>query len=485
MLRKHEKYIAYILLILDYIGVVLTYLISAPAAPILAQFVLGEQMQIFSCGKIAGELYEYYHRYHNFFLPLLLFPFFSYKLSNMHSIRKFSSIRDAFRETDVLLGATLILLTMYVVLTPFSTETIIFISLQISLLWFFFIAIRVLLVYYLKLKPDNVNTMNHILIVGTDPVSLQIAKVLTSYKELTVKIVGFLTSKTEEIGKKIDGVEVIGLLHSLSDVLKKNVVDCVIVSEGVKDRGLIQQITHLCDIAGIDALILSSLISGTSQYPYIERFDSLYFVNYRALEHSTFKIFIKRVFDLIASAALIIILIPIWLLVPVIIKLDSKGPAYFVQERIGKNGRRFRMYKFRSMTADADSMRESLMEFNEMDGAAFKMKEDPRITRFGKIIRKTSIDELPQVFNVFKGDMSLVGPRPLPDDVTDHGLQNKKRLSVKPGITCLWQISGRNQIKFDEWMRLDIYYIDNWSLTLDIKILFKTFFVVLAGKGAQ
>jgi FlaA1/EpsC-like NDP-sugar epimerase len=187
----------------------------------------------------------------------------------MHSIRKFSSIRDAFRETDVLLGATLILLTMYVVLTPFSTETIIFISLQISLLWFFFIAIRVLLVYYLKLKPDNVNTMNHILIVGTDPVSLQIAKVLTSYKELTVKIVGFLTSKTEEIGKKIDGVEVIGLLHSLSDVLKKNVVDCVIVSEGVKDRGLIQQITHLCDIAGIDALILSSLISGTSQYPYI------------------------------------------------------------------------------------------------------------------------------------------------------------------------------------------------------------------------
>jgi len=485
MLRKQEKYIAYILLICDYIGVVLTYLISAPAAPVLAEFILGEGIPIFSYGNISGQLYEYYHRYHNFFLPLLLFPFFSYKLSNMSSIRKIARIRDAFKETDVLFGATCILLIMYFILTPISTETIIFISLQISLLWIFFFTIRIGLVHILKLKSEDVNIINHVLIVGTDPVSMHIARVLTSYKELNVKIIGYLTSNPLEIGKKIDGVEAIGMLNSLSNILKRNVVDCVIVSEGIKDRGLMQQINHLCDIAGIDTLILSSLVSGTTRTPYIERFDGLFFINYSATGNSPTEMFIKKVFDLLVSSALIIILIPIWLLVPVIIKLDSKGPAYFVQERIGKNGRRFRMLKFRSMTADADSMRESLMEFNEMDGAAFKMKEDPRVTYIGKIIRKTSIDELPQLFNVFKGDMSLVGPRPLPDDVTEHGLHNKKRLSVKPGITCLWQISGRNLIKFDEWMRLDIYYIDNWSLTLDLKILFKTFFVVLARKGAQ
>ena len=485
MLRKQEKYIAYILLIFDYMGIVLTYLISAPAASILAEFILGERMQIFSFGNISGQLYEYYHRYHNFFLSLMLFPFFSYKFSNIYSVRNIARIKDALKEIDVLLGATCVLLVIYFALTPISTETIIFISLQISLLWIFFFTIRIGLVHFLKLKADDVNMINHILIVGTDSVSRQIARALISYKELPVKIIGYLTSNHQEIGKKIDGVEAIGMLNSLSDILRRKVVDCVIITEVIKDRGLMQQITHLCDIAGIDTLILSSLISGTSRYPYIERFDGLFFINYSATVNSPVEMFIKKGFDLLASAALIIILIPIWLLVPVIIKLDSKGPAYFVQERIGKNGRRFRMFKFRSMKADADSMRDALMEFNEMDGAAFKMKEDPRITYIGKIIRETSIDELPQLFNIFKGDMSLVGPRPLPDDVTDFGLHNKKRLSVKPGITCLWQISGRNQIKFDEWMRLDRYYIDNWSLTLDFKILFKTFFVVLSKKGAQ
>jgi lipopolysaccharide/colanic/teichoic acid biosynthesis glycosyltransferase len=158
----------------------------------------------------------------------------------------------------------------------------------------------------------------------------------------------------------------------------------------------------------------------------------------------------------------------------------------FAQERVGKNGRRFKMWKFRSMIPDADRLKASPAHLNEMDGPVFKIREDPRVTKMGRFIRKTSIDELPQLFNVLLGNMSLVGPRPpVPGEVAQYGLWQKKRLSVKPGITCLWQISGRNEIKFDEWMRLDRQYIDNWSLRLDIMILIKTVGVVLSRKGAE
>jgi exopolysaccharide biosynthesis polyprenyl glycosylphosphotransferase len=196
-------------------------------------------------------------------------------------------------------------------------------------------------------------------------------------------------------------------------------------------------------------------------------------------------LFLKRLVDLLLSGIGLILLIPVFVVVSILIKLDSKGPIFFKQRRIGKNGIQFTMYKFRSMVANAEELKERLKDQNEMDGPVFKIKEDPRITKLGKFIRKYSIDELPQLFNVFRGDMSLIGPRPpLVEEVEQYNDYQWRRLDVRPGLSGLWQISGRNHVSFEEWVSLDIYYIENWSMKLDTKILLQTIPVVLFGKGA-
>ncbi|WP_294404615.1 sugar transferase [uncultured Clostridium sp.] len=195
---------------------------------------------------------------------------------------------------------------------------------------------------------------------------------------------------------------------------------------------------------------------------------------------------IKRLIDIICSLTSIIILIPIFVITVIAIKLDSKGPVMFCQERIGYKGKKFKMYKLRSMVENAEELKEKLNSKNEMDGPMFKMKDDPRITKIGKIIRKTSIDELPQLLNVLKGDMSLVGPRPsLPNEVDKFQPWMLERLSVKPGLTCYWQVSGRNDIDFIDWMKLDIKYVKDRSTLLDLKLIWKTFFVLFGDEHAR
>ncbi len=193
----------------------------------------------------------------------------------------------------------------------------------------------------------------------------------------------------------------------------------------------------------------------------------------------------KRLIDVIASFIGLILLSPILVVVGILIKLESKGPMVFTQKRVGKDGKEFDMYKLRSMIVNAEEIKEKLKEQNEMSGPMFKMKDDPRITKVGKFIRKTSIDELPQLLNVLKGEMSLVGPRPsLPNEVKEFESWMLKRLDVKPGLTCYWQVMGRNNIDFEEWMQLDVKYVNERSLWLDIKLIVKTFFVLFGDENA-
>ncbi len=198
-------------------------------------------------------------------------------------------------------------------------------------------------------------------------------------------------------------------------------------------------------------------------------------------------LFIKRVLDIAGSLILLISLAPLFLVVSLLIKRDSPGPVFFIQERVGLGKRRFRLYKFRTMVADAEKRMKEIEHLNEVSGPVFKIKDDPRITRTGKFLRKTSIDELPQLINVLKGDMSLVGPRPLP--VRDYnGFDqdwHRRRFSVRPGITCLWQVNGRSNVSFEKWMKLDMEYIDKWSLLFDLRILAKTIPAVVKGSGAS
>ncbi len=194
---------------------------------------------------------------------------------------------------------------------------------------------------------------------------------------------------------------------------------------------------------------------------------------------------IKRIIDFIFALLLIVLLSPIFLVIASLIKISSRGPILYNWDVVGKNGISFRGYKFRTMQINADDLKSKLINSNEMKGPVFKMKNDPRITTFGKVLRKYSLDELPQLLSVIKGDMSLVGPRPAGINEWKHYKDwHKRKLSVTPGMTCLWQVNGRNEIvDFDDWVKMDIEYIENWSLWLDIKILIKTFFVVLRGTG--
>ena len=194
---------------------------------------------------------------------------------------------------------------------------------------------------------------------------------------------------------------------------------------------------------------------------------------------------IKRILDIIISIVLLIIILPIFICIIILIKIIYKGPIFFKWHVIGKNGIPFTGYKFRTMIANAENLKVDLLESNEMTGPVFKMTDDPRITKVGKYLRKYSLDELPQLWSVLKGDMSLVGPRPAsPHEWENYEEWHKRKLSVTPGITCLWQVNGRNKIyKFDDWIKMDLEYIDNWNLWLDIKIFFKTIPTVLKGTG--
>lgn len=205
----------------------------------------------------------------------------------------------------------------------------------------------------------------------------------------------------------------------------------------------------------------------------------------KKLSRNTYE-FLKRLMDIICSMSALIVLAPILIVVDILIKIESKGPVIFSQERVGINNKKFKMYKFRSMVVNAEDMKEKLEKQNERKGPMFKIKNDPRITKIGRFIRKTSIDELPQLINILKGEMSIVGPRPsLPKEVIQFEPWMLERLKVKPGLTCYWQVQGRDHIEFEDWMRLDVKYVKDRNFLLDIKLIFKTFFVFLGDQNAS
>ena len=331
----------------------------------------------------------------------------------------------------------------------------------------------------------------YLLVVGANPRACEVVSKLEHKPELGYKIVGFV-AESEEAGAEWEARnqgnrKVIGLLQDLRDVLARERVDEIIVCLPVDAR--FSDITRIVQNArdlGIVVRLMPDVADGSLlRNMHVEEFEDEYVVTLFR-EQMLMQLLLKRVIDTALSVAVLVVLFPLMALVALLIKLTSPGPVLFVQNRVGMNQRQFKLYKFRSMVADAEERKFALAHLNERDGPAFKIDNDPRITRIGRFIRKTSIDELPQLFNVISGEMSLVGPRPpLPDEVQKYEWLFRKRLSVKPGITCIWQISGRNNVTFDRWMQMDHEYVENWSLLLDLKILLKTVPAVLLSRGAS
>ena len=277
-------------------------------------------------------------------------------------------------------------------------------------------------------------------------------------------------------------------ISDLIECLHQHSVNTVVFCARLKELALVEKAICACEEEGVEALLIADFLDlKVSQVS----FD--HFVGYPALIYSTapainMGMVTKRIIDILGSLFLLLLTSPLLVIIAVAIKLSSRGSVLFLQKRAGLNGRPFTMFKFRSMRADAEARKKELFAHNEMSGPVFKMTDDPRVIPIGKFLRRFSLDELPQFINVFRGEMSLVGPRPLPLEEVKRfdNRSHRRRLSVKPGLTCLWQVSGRNHItNFDEWVRMDLQYIDNWSLWLDLKILFLTAPVVLFGWGAK
>ncbi|MBL9133693.1 MAG: sugar transferase, partial [Verrucomicrobiaceae bacterium] len=274
----------------------------------------------------------------------------------------------------------------------------------------------------------------------------------------------------------------------LRDALKEHAISRVLFAVKHVHFGRIEEAVQVCETVGVEAWIAADFFQTAIARPTFDVMGGRLMLVFHSTPQASWELLCKDTLDRIGAAILLLLTLPLWLVAMIGIRLGSKGPVFFKQERAGLYGKPFTMWKFRTMHADAETRRDELAAHNEMDGPVFKITHDPRIFAFGGWLRRMSIDELPQLINVLRGEMSLVGPRPLPvyeiERIEEHA--QRRRLSVKPGLTCLWQVTGRNGIRnFEEWVRLDLQYIDNWSLWLDLKILMQTVPAVLRGSGAS
>ena len=304
---------------------------------------------------------------------------------------------------------------------------------------------------------------------------------------LTYNVIGILIVDQDQVTGTVDGNKISCTLDKLvNTVVTYQIDDVVFKLPGQGQKALFELITDFEDM-GANCHYALDVPTGARGNATMEMFGEMFMATYTLRTQSTWQLVLKRVMDICGAVVGLILCGIISIFLVPAIKLDSPGPAIFSQIRIGKNGRRFKFYKFRSMYVDAEERKKELMKNNEMDGLMFKMEDDPRITKVGKFIRKTSLDEFPQFWNVLVGDMSLVGTRPpTEDEFNKYNGHYKRRLMMTPGITGLWQVSGRSSITdFDEVVKLDLEYIDNWSLLGDIKILFKTVISVIKRDGAE
>jgi len=327
---------------------------------------------------------------------------------------------------------------------------------------------------------------HRVVIVGANERGVEFATTLKGQSPWSIHLLGYV-SMPDEAGYEAAS-PVLGEVGDLAQILDRQAVDEVVFAGKNLRPDAMKDAVASCDDRGVDVLLsLPSNVptQGTMQIANVSGFDYP-LLNLRRTPTSEARLAVKRAWDFSGAFILLLMTFPIMIGAAIAIRRESPGPVLFRQTRAGRNGRKFTMLKFRSMVTDAEAIKEKLSHLNEMDGPVFKIQRDPRITRVGRFIRKTSIDELPQLFNILVGDMSMVGPRPpLPAEVEQYEPWQRRRLSVKPGLTGLWQVSGRNQIDFEEWMQLDLKYIDSWSLWLDLTILLRTIPAVLFRSGAS
>ena len=442
--------------------------------------------------EFIGEVLEKsYQAYEGLAMIGVLFGwFFIFNKLVHYDTNRFTTLKSQAIEIAKAMTVTSLLLLVAGAMFYINMVTPLLVSLFLLSSTALLISSRVVLRSLLRALRRNGRNTRHLLIIGETAKAFELADRIESRPELGYQIVGFLFDDGGNAGhlSRIEARwKVLGPVADLRQQLKKGVIDEVMFCLPLRENfPLACDVVGLCNDLGVVVRLVPDLgnvqVLARAQVEEIEGDQMVTFFR----ENLLFQLFVKRLMDLFGSALLLVVLSPLLLVAAAAVKFTSPGPVFFGQERIGMNKRKFRLLKFRSMVVDAEERKKDLAHLNEMDGPVFKIRKDPRVTPVGAILRKLSIDELPQLINVLKGEMSLVGPRPpLLSEVDRYDWSDRRRLSIKPGITCLWQVSGRNNLTFDEWMILDRKYIDNWSVWLDLKVLLMTIPVVLFGKGAS
>ena len=406
--------------------------------------------------------------------PLWLLAMYLLKATEIPRTKQYTAI---FWEYFLSAGAIFMLLILLYFIFKLYTVSRTFIIL-IPVFGFLFLFTLRMMEYtvFKRYRSKGFNYLNVVLIADTS--SLPFIESMLEHKEWGYKIVALFTS-SEAIRKKYEETIIIlpeDFIEVLNDLMEVDMIDEVLYTKSKVLPSEIRKIVRSCEELGVvfsvmyrdEKLTLSNAVKRE-----IANYKFLTFIN---VPHNTYALGVKKIMDIFGSLLGIVVLSPLMILMAILIKISSPGPVIYKQPRVGLRGRQFELFKFRTMVANADEMRKELEELNEADGPAFKIADDPRVTKIGKFLRKTGLDELPQLFNVLKGEMSLIGPRPpLPEETTQYERWQLRRLSVKPGLSCFWQVKpDRNSIKFEKWMELDLAYIDNWSLRLDFVILLKT-----------
>jgi exopolysaccharide biosynthesis polyprenyl glycosylphosphotransferase len=346
---------------------------------------------------------------------------------------------------------------------------------------------RIGIIWYVRRAQRRGVYRRHVLVIGTGARARRALEILRVGSDWGIAVIGLLDRDSRRVGRNVDGHKVLGTVADLGIVLRDHAIDEVIIA--VPRRWIdeeLEQAVRVAEAEGVKATLMADFFDVRITRTRLTEIDGVPFLEFPTIPHEDWQVVVKRTMDVVISASALLLLSPLFLIIGLAVKWSSPGPVMFCQDRVGYRKRRFRMLKFRTMVQNAESLLPALLANSDNGGPFFKMKNDPRVTSVGSILRRTSLDELPQLINVLKGEMSVVGPRPVPlveADRFDQSTQ-RKRFSVKPGITGLWQISGRSGLSAEERVALDLEYITRWSLALDLWVVGRTPLSVFRGMGA-
>jgi len=473
MLRRHLRLTSGVLLLIDIITTVLSFFLTFPTRTIL--------IKIYPFGSNVSLL-----DYLPLLPPIIIIWLILLQMQKSALNLRYTSFWNEIKWIlkTVIWGEILLFVLLYCFRGYQISRTFIWLFGVIN--FFSLLFERYCLLQCLEYFRSKGINRRKVLIVGDGEGSKRLVDYIQKYSDWGLDVVGFLDGNGHEVGSHYYGSTILGRLEDLPQVLHNYFIEEVIFTLPFHKLEKTKDLLSLCETEGVQTRIISDFYGGLIAKAEVETVHGLPIISYSTTPRKEWDLFFKRVIDIILSGIGLIILSPIFLIIAFAIKLNSPGPVFYRWNVVGLNKKKFISFKFRTMVNNADELKKKLLKQNEMNGAAFKMKNDPRVTKVGRILRKFSLDELPQLYSVFKGDMSLVGPRPpLATEIPEFQNWHRRKLSVKPGITCLWQCSGRSHIEnFDDWVKMDLLYIDQWSLWLDIKILLKTIPAVLLGKGA-